>query len=53
MLRELVEFSVPPIFHITYTIMEKYYPGEPDNIHIQLLINIIQENNFLITTKKG
>ena len=24
---------------------EKYYPGEPVNMHIQLLINIIQENN--------
>ena len=32
---------------------EKYYPGEPVNIHIQSLINIIQENNWLITTKKG
>ena len=32
---------------------EKYYPGEPVNMHIQLLINIIQENNWVITTKKG
>ena len=32
---------------------EKYYRGEPVNIHIQLLINIIQENNRLIATKKG
>ena len=31
---------------------EKYYPGEPVNIHIQSLINIIQENNRVITTKK-
>ena len=32
---------------------EKYYPGEPVNIHIQLLLNIIQDNNTEITTKKG
>ena len=24
---------------------EKYYPGEPVNIHIQSLVNIIQEKN--------
>ena len=33
--------------------MKKYYPGEPVNIHIKLLINIIQDNNRVITTKKG
>ena len=27
--------------------------GEPINIHIQSLINMIQENNRVITTKKG
>ena len=27
--------------------------GEPVSIHIQSLINIIQENNWIITTKKG
>ena len=32
--------------------MKKYYPGEPVNIHIQSLKNIIQENNWLITAKK-
>ena len=32
---------------------EKYYPGEPVNIHIQSLINIIKENNWVIATKKG
>ena len=32
---------------------EKYYPGEPVNIHTQSLINIIQENNRVITTKNG
>ena len=34
-------------------IINIYYPGEPVNIHIQSLINIIQENNWVITTKKG
>ena len=29
------------------------YPDEPVHIHIQSLINIIQENNWVITTKKG
>ena len=33
--------------------MNNYYTGEPVNIHIQPLINIIQENNRLITIKKG
>ena len=42
-----------PDYPITYTIMEIYYPGEPVNIHIKSLINIIQENNRVITTKKG
>ena len=44
---------VTPIFFITYTIMNKYYPGEAVNIHIQSLINNILENNWVITTKKG
>ena len=33
--------------------MKKYHPGKPVNIHLQLLINIIQENNWIITTKNG
>ena len=33
--------------------MNKYYPGELVNIHIQSWINIIQETNWVITTKKG
>ena len=33
--------------------MNKDYPGEPINIHIQPLINIMQDNNRVITTKKG
>ena len=32
---------------------KKYYTGEPVKIHIQSLINMIQENNWEITTKKG
>ena len=32
---------------------EKYYLGEPVNIYIQSLINMIQDKNWLITTKKG
>ena len=31
---------------------EKYYPYEPVNVNIKSLINIIQDNNRLITTKK-
>ena len=34
-------------------IMNKYYPGESVNIHIQSLMNIIKYNNWLIATKKG
>ena len=52
-MREFGEFPLPPIFHITYTITKKYYPGEPVNIHMQSLINIIQEENWFITNKKG
>ena len=33
--------------------MNKYYPDEPVNIHIQSLLNIMQENNRLINAKKG
>ena len=33
--------------------MNKYYPSVPVNIHIQLLLNIMQYKNWLITTKKG
>ena len=53
MLRESGELSLPPIFCITFTTMCNYYPGEPVNIHIQSLINIMQDNNRVITTKKG
>ena len=44
---------VTPIFLYNIYNHEKYYPGELVNIHIQPLINIIQENNRVITTKKG
>ena len=53
MLRESVEFSLPALSCITYTNMNKYDQGEPINIQIQPLINIIQENNWVINTKKG
>ena len=33
--------------------MNKYCLGEPVNIHIQSLMNILQENNREITTKRG
>ena len=33
-------------------IMNRYYPGKPVNIYTQSLINIIQENNCVITIKK-
>ena len=33
--------------------MNKYYTSEPVNIHIKSLIDITQENNRVITTKKG
>ena len=52
-MRESGELSLPPSFCITYMIINIYYPGEPVNIHIQSLINIIQKNNRVITTKKG
>ena len=53
MLIESGEFLLPPNFLITYIIMNKYYTVETFNIHIQSLINIMQNNNRLITTKKG
>ena len=33
-------------------IMNTYDPGEPVNIHIKPLINITQDNNRVIITKK-
>ena len=33
--------------------MKKYHPGEPVNIHIKSFINMIQEKDWVITTKKG
>ena len=44
---------VTPNFYTSYVIANKYYPGEPVNIHIKSLINIFQENNWGINTKKG
>ena len=34
-------------------IINKYYLGKPVNIHMQSVIHIIEENNWVITTKKG
>ena len=42
----------PYFLHNIYD-QEIIYPDEPVNIHLQPLINIIQENNWIITTKKG
>ena len=53
MLRESEEFSLPPIFCITYMTMNKYYPVDPVNIHIQSLMNNMQDNNRVVTIKKG
>ena len=44
---------IAPDFCITFMTMNKYYSCEPVNIHIQPFINIMQENNRVITTKKG
>ena len=52
MLREL-DNSRYPQFLYSISDNKRYYPGEPVNINIQSLINIIQENNWKITTKKG
>ena len=49
----IVEFSLPPIFLYKIYGREKYYPGESVHIHIQPLLNIIQDTNMVITTKKG
>ena len=43
---------VTPIFCITYTIMNIYHTGEAVNMNIQSLVNIMQEKNWVITTKK-
>ena len=38
-----MENSHYPQFFITYMIMNKYYPGGLVNVHIQSLINIMQD----------
>ena len=43
---------ITPLFCITYTIVNKYYLVEPVSILIKSLINIIQEINWEVTTKK-
>ena len=49
----IVELSLPPIFSYYIYDNEKYYPGEPVDIHIQSLLNIIQEYNFFNYHQKG
>ena len=44
---------VTPDFLYNIYDLKKYYPGEPVNTHIQSSINMIQEKNTVITTKKG
>ena len=46
------ELLLTPIFLYNINDHEKCYPGEPVNINKQSLINIIQENNWVFTTKK-
>ena len=46
-------FSLPLICSYNIYNHEKYYPGGPVNINIQSLTNIIQDNNWVIATKKG
>ena len=45
--------TVTPNFWYSIYDNEKYYLDEPFNKHIQSLINIIQENNWVITTITG
>ena len=47
------EFLLSPIFFNYICDHEKYYTDEPFNIHIQSFINIIKDNNRVVTTKKG
>ena len=51
--KRIGEFPLPPIFLHNIYEHERYYPVEPVNMHMQSFINIIQENNRVITTKKG
>ena len=50
---KILENSRYPQFLYNIYYNGKYYPGEPVNIHIQSLIDINQEKNRAITTKKG
>ena len=49
----ICKIIVTPNFCITYIIANKYYPGGTVIIHMQPLIDIIQENNWVNTTQKG
>ena len=50
---ENLENSRWPQFLYNIYDQEKYYQDKPFNIYIQSLINIIEENNRVITAKKG
>ena len=47
------KLSLPPICLYNIYDHQNYYLVEPVNIHIRSIINIIQENNWFITTKNG
>ena len=47
------DYNTPNFLYNIYIIVNKYNPGGTVNIHIQLLIKILQEENWVITTKKG
>ena len=47
------EFSLPPIFCITYIIIKKYYPGELVNLRIRLLIILSRREIGSLPVKKG
>ena len=48
----IAEFLLPLIYLYNIYDNQKYFPGEPFNIHIQSLINNFQDENWVITTKK-
>ena len=50
--RRTLGILIVPIFLYNIQYHKKYYLGEPVNINIQSLINIIQGNNWVITTIK-
>ena len=43
---------VTPKFSYNIYDHEKYYPGEPVNINMKSLINVIQDKNWVTTIKR-